>query len=145
MNRKRMIGSTALFLLAGGAAAAGALAHEVPDGKPHKQKIIIMSERADGGGEGHARVEHRGSHMIMAECGGERSEFNGESAKGDGQKAEKARIVICTRGNASAADRAKRLESALARINANDELSAETKAKITTALREAIAQLNTGK
>ena len=60
-------------------------------------------------------------------------------------EAHQDKVVICSRGDVSAEDRAKKLESALARINSNDDLSAETKAKITTALREAIGRLNTAR
>jgi hypothetical protein len=129
----------ALSLLVAGAAATPLLAH--PGEHQQKHKIIIMTEGDDGDamGEAHAEAREHGSRVMVAECGGDKTEFSGSSDA----KREKARVVICNRGNVSAADRARRLEHVLARINADDELSAETKAKISTALRDAIGRLNT--
>ena len=123
-------------LIAG--AAAPALADEPEGGKQEKQKIVIITERHGDGGEAHGEAIRHGSRTIVADCGGDKTEVSGD----DAAKGQKTKIIICNRGDVSAADRAKRLEHALERINSNDELSAETKAKITTALRDAIARLN---
>jgi hypothetical protein len=131
----RTLSRAALSLLFLAAAAAPALAHE-PGEKAQKQKIIIMTERH---GDGRAEIRDGDSKVVIADCGGDKTEFSG----GDEAKGEKARVVICTRGNVSSADRARRLEHVLERINSDDALSAETKAKIGTALRDAIARLNT--
>jgi hypothetical protein len=132
MNRNpKWLWLASAVILASGAAAP-AFAHE------QEQKVIIMTERHHADGEAHATVERRGARVIVAECGGDRTDISGGSeAEGD-----KARIVICNRGNVSSADRARRLEHVLERINSDTELSAETRAKITTALREAIDKLN---
>ena len=50
---------------------------------------------------------------------------------------ERVAAIVCTKGEPTAAS-ARRLEEALARIRANDDLSDEQKARITTALRSAI-------
>ena len=133
--------SIATGLLAGALAASPALAHEPGEGKEKKQTVIIMTERPDGAGEAHQDKKHHRTHMVIADCAGDKAEFSGD----DAAKGQKAKVVICSRGDVSAEDRAKKLESALARINSNDDLSAETKAKITTALREAIGRLNTAR
>lgn len=132
--------SVATGLLAAALAASPALAHE-PEGKEKNQKVIIMTERHDGAGEAHQGKKHHRTHMVIADCAGDKAEFSGD----DAAKGQKAKVVICSRGDVSAEDRAKKLESALARINSNDNLSAETKAKITTALRDAIGRLNTAR
>ena len=62
--------------------------------------------------------------------------------RGAEEKGKKTKILICSHGNASPEERAKRLEQAIERVNKNEELSAESKARITTALRDAIAQIN---
>jgi hypothetical protein len=124
------------ILMAGGAVPASA--HEPDAGKAHKEKIVIISERHGDGGEAHADTDGPVSRTMIADCGGDKTEVSGD----DAGKGQKTKIVICSRGDASPADRAKRLEHALERINSNDALSAEAKAKITTALRDAIGRLN---
>jgi hypothetical protein len=136
MKRKWPV--AALGLLVAGAIAAPALAHEPNEGRQERQKIIIMTDRHANGSEARGEADRRRSRIIVADCGGDTTEVSGENES----KSEKAKVVICTRGHVSSADRAKRLEHALERINANDDLSVETKARITTALRDAIARLN---
>ena len=161
MSHKRILtlGAAACVLLAG--AAGAAFAHPHPEGedgdgkkverivivrdgagghhgKPGKHKVrrfeIIGDEGGHHGKPGGPRVrrfEMHGGALVGCE-GGEK--IVDESA-GDGDK--KTKVIICTKGQPTAAG-AQRLEEALARINDNDELSAEQKARITTALRSAI-------
>jgi hypothetical protein len=155
MSLKLSLGAAAI-LLAG--AAGAAFAHPHPDGDGTKvERVIIIRDGA--GGEHHAtgdrarvrrfeiigdgdhhadagprirRFEMRG-HDALADCSdGDR--IVDESA-GDGDR--KTKVIICTKGAPPAAS-AERLEEALARINDNDELSDEQKARIETALRSAI-------
>lgn len=140
MSRFRKLEWIAVSLFAA-ASAAPALTHEPADGK-REQKIIIMSERHQEGGETeHGETRRRVSRVVIADCGGDKTEFSGSSEG----KGEKARVIVCTRGETSTADRAERLEHVLERINANEDLSAEAKARIGTALRDAIARLNTAR
>jgi hypothetical protein len=143
------IGRTALRALGAAAAAsmlalAGlaspGLAHDPgeDDGERKVEKIIILNDhRKGGGGEHRVRTFRIPSAAALADCDGERIAVS-ESTGGD---RERTRVVICSKGDLSAADRAEKLERALARINANDELSAEHKEKVTAALREAIERL----
>jgi hypothetical protein len=130
----------ASLLVAGSGAA---LAHEPEPGKEHKRKIVILDEQRVVDGK-EVKVEGHGAAMVIADCSGARILFSdsGEEKTADG-KGKKTRIMICSRGEGSAEERAKKLEHALARINAHGELSPETRTRITTALREAITRLNT--
>jgi len=149
--------AAAALLLAGSGGAA--LAHPHPegdgDGKTVKRFVIIEDGKGDGHhakGERVRRVEiirngeHRASgdgprvhrfdmrgHGALVDCdGGEKIVEDG--AEEDGKK---TKVVICTKGRPTAAT-AERIEKALARIRADDELSAEQKARIETALRSAM-------
>lgn len=151
------LGAAAL-LLAG--AAGAALAHPHPegegDGERAKRFVIIHDGKA---GEHHAKggKQVRRFEIIGAEGGRHgkpggprvrRFEMHGDAlahcdgaekvvdeSSGEGEK--KTKMVICLKGKPTAAT-AERLEGALARINDNDELSAEQKARIATALKSAI-------
>jgi hypothetical protein len=137
MNGKLNSGWVAAWLLVLVAATAPAQADDKGEQKVQKEKIVIITDGHHADGESSGAAGHHA--MIMGDCEGDRTEVAG----GDEAKGEKAKIVICSRGNASAEERTKRLEHALERINADDSLSAETKAKITTALRDAITRVNT--
>ena len=69
----------------------------------------------------------------LADCDG--GEKIVDEQAGDDDK--KTKVIICRKGARTAAE-AERLEEALARINDNDHLSDEQKARIETALRSAI-------
>jgi hypothetical protein len=157
MNLNPRLGLAAAALLLAGAGGA-ALAHPHPDGDDGGKKVerIVIVEDGSGGdhaegkqvrrveihrdGEPHAaghgpRVRHfemRG-HGALVDCDGG-DKVVGESGEKDGKK---TKIVICARGGPTAAT-AERIEQALARIRANDELSDEQKARIETALRSAV-------
>lgn len=105
-------------------------------GKPGKHKVRhVEIHSADGHGKpGGPRVRRFEMHGDdLANCAG--GEKVVDDSAGDGDR--KTKTVICLKGKPTAAA-ADRLEEALARINSNDELSAEQKARITTALKSAI-------
>ena len=153
-HRILTLGAAAL-LLAG--AAGAAFAHPHPDGEgdgKRVERVVVIGDGHDGkpGKHGVRRFElHRGDGDHHGKPGGprvRRFEMHGgvladcdggekivDDSAGDGDK--KTKVVICTKGRPTAAS-AERLEEALARINDNDELSAEAKARITTALKSAI-------
>ncbi|HEX8261523.1 MAG TPA: hypothetical protein VF547_01465 [Allosphingosinicella sp.] len=106
-------------------------------GKPGKHVRRFEIIDAHGGAHGKPGGPHvRHFEMLgdtLARC--ESGEKVVDETAGDGDS--KTKTVICLKGQPTAAT-AERLEEALARINSNDELSAEQKARITTALRSAI-------
>ena len=128
-------------MLAGGFAVTAARAAGDDDGKARAEtrteQMIVMTNRTgqEGGDDAHVRTFML-DHAASA-CTGVKDEVNETSADGR----EKTHILFC--GNASPADRAERLQHALARIESNDSLSAEQKEKVVTALRDAIARLQT--
>jgi hypothetical protein len=160
VNHNRKLGLAAAAVLVAGAAGA-AFAHPHPDGEEGGKKverIVIIRDgaggehRAEGGdhvrrfeiirdGQGGHRAEADGPRVHRFEMvGGDLAGCDGgekvvDDSSGDGDK--KTKVIICTRGQPSAAN-AQHLEEALARINDNDDLSDEQKARITTALRSAI-------
>ncbi|MEA3051321.1 MAG: hypothetical protein QOG72_224 [Sphingomonadales bacterium] len=158
MSLKLSLGlGAAAILLAGAAGAAFAHPHPDGDGDGTKvERVIIIRDGA--GGEHHAtgdrarvrRFEIIGDGDHHADAGPRirRFEMRGhaladcsdgdrivDESAGDGDR--KTKVIICTKGAPPAAG-AERLEEALARINDNDELSDEQKARIETALRSAI-------
>ena len=161
MNHNRKIvrfGALAALLLAG--AAGAAFAHPHPDGDGDGKKVERIVVIRDGkGGEDHGKGERVRRVEIIRDGKGEhhagaagdrvrRFEIHGADIAGceDGDKIvdesggegdKKTKVIVCTKGAPSAAT-AERLEEALARITANDDLSDEQKARITTALRSAI-------
>jgi hypothetical protein len=155
LDRKLVLGASAL-LIAG--AAGAALAHPHPEGEGDGRTVERIVIIRDGKGGEHAKGERvrrveiirDGERHAGAEGPGiRRFEMHGRGAlvdcldgekvvdesAGDGDR--KTKVIICNKGKPSAAT-AHRLEEALARINANDELSDEQKARIETALRSAI-------
>jgi hypothetical protein len=153
-NRILAFGAAAALLLAG--AGGAAFAHPHPEGDGDGKKVETFVVIRDGsGGEHHGKpgkhevhrfVVHRdgapGEPRVrtfemhggdLAGCEGGEKIVDESADEGD----KKTKVIICTRGQPSAAG-AQRLEEALARINDNDELSAEQKARITTALQSAI-------
>ena len=143
MEVKFRISVLAAFLVASaaGLSTPGFAQEEQGDGK--KQERIVVIERHEGDSKKHADAGRRtrvmsldGEHRLR-DCsakGGEPTEFTSD---GDGKK--KVKILICGKdGELSGAQRAERLEQALARIQSNEHLSAEAKERIGQSLREAI-------
>ncbi len=154
-NRILALGAAAALLLSG--AAGAAFAHPHAEGEGEKGKRVVILHDGKGGEHAKSGKHVRRVEIIGAEGGHHgkpggprvrRFEMHGDAlahceggekvvddSGGDGDK--KTKTVICLKGKPTAAT-AERLEEALARINNNDELSAEQKARITTALRSAI-------
>ena len=130
------LGLAAAALLLAGAGGA-ALAHPHPDGEGDKVKrFVIIQDGKDG--ESHAsgdrvRLFDKNAMGRLADCdGGEK--IVDEASDRDGRK---TKVIICRKGAPTAAD-AEHLEDALARINDNNHLSDEQKARMESALRSAI-------
>lgn len=122
----------------------GAAEHR--DHGEHSQRVIVMTH----GGEGHRDagnsdgVRHfelhrggsHGSEVIIPDCdGGQADEVN------EGGDHDRTRIVLCSRGEATPAQRAERLARVRDRLANDDELSAEQKARVTAAIDREIARL----
>jgi len=111
-----------------------------------KTEKIVIIERAGGhdgaaAGEVHRfRLEGADGEALAARCAGQKDEVNATSDDGK----QHTRIMVCGHGQLSAAERADRLEHVLSRLEARDDLSAEQKAKVTAALREAIDKVRSG-
>jgi bla regulator protein blaR1 len=133
-------------------AAVGALlgspgiAHPHPeDGKQERrERIIVRTDRHGGGGEARHREhrEHRveirrGGHggHVETNCDGERT--NIDEGSGD----QRARIVLCSRGDSTPAQRAEHLQRSRERLAGDPDLSAETRNRITAALDREISRL----
>jgi hypothetical protein len=129
------LGGAAALLAGGLALAAPAAAQDEPSGARDKTvtRVIVMSKAGE-----HPDGELRRFRILDANGGAPGCD------KADvGDSAEKTKILVCGGDDQmSAADRAARLEKVLAGIQENDSMSAEHKAKVTAALREAIDRLN---
>lgn len=145
------LAAAALLIATAGAGVAFAHPHSDGDGKTVERVIIIHDDKdgdhasADGAQIRRFEIHRDGEHGSADGGGIRRMEMVGDCRGGDkivdesaGDDKKKTKVVICTRGGEPSARAAEHLEEALARINANDDLSAEQKAKIETALRSAI-------
>jgi hypothetical protein len=129
--------AAAAAILAGGiVAGAPAAAQEEPaDGhqQTRVERVIVLSDRDHQDGDARQRIRVLDVNADHPGC--DKTEVNDDNGR------EKTKVVICGGDHASAADRAARLEKALGRIQRNDELSAEHKARVTAALQDAIERL----
>jgi|GEM_PF-3462964 len=133
----RLVLSAAALIGAGLALAAPATAQDDPAAAPDKAatRVILLSRAGE-----HADGERRRVRILDLNgdaSGCDKTEVD-DSAAGGG----KTKVVVCGDERASAADRAARLERALAGIQQDDSIGAERKAKVTAALREAIDRLH---
>lgn len=155
--------ATALMLAGGFAGSAFAQDADAKKGE-HLERVIMIRSHGDGPPpaagdrrveifhldgnnppmkDGQAirsfRVERDGSGLEqLGDCvGGQRSEVKAESEDAH----QKTRIILCDKGNVSPAERVASLERVIGRIQSDDHLSAEHKAKVTAALREALDKL----
>jgi hypothetical protein len=121
------------------ALAGAALAHPHQGGE-RKDEIhqVIILQKSDGKDGGKPAREFR----MLRGAGGEFTCPNGEATKIDETTGgDRTKIVICGDDKLSRADGANKLEETLAKMRAQEHMSAEHKAKVETALQEAIARL----
>ena len=153
-HRKSALGTlggiAAVTILIGAGATLGSagIVHPHPENgkQEHRERIIIM-DRQGGEQGGHAgqseRREHRveirrgpNGEIVEPNCGdGERTNVE------DGTDGRRTRIVLCSRGNATPAQRAEHLQRARDRLAQDSELSAETRSRIAAQLDREIARL----
>jgi hypothetical protein len=121
------------------ALAGAALAHPEHggEGKNNVQQVIVLS-KADGKGAHNAVKQFR---MMRGE-GGTFTCPNGDETKIDeSTSGERTKVLICSDDKLSNADRAKKLEETLAKIRSQDHFGPDHKAKVESALQEAINKL----
>ena len=105
------------------------------------ERVIVMTHRHDGQGEsgdaGHpAEMRHGDSEIVIPSCAdGQRDEVN------EGTDRDRTRIVLCSRGNASPAERAERLQHVRDRLAQDSELSEAQRSRVTAAIDREIARL----
>jgi hypothetical protein len=110
---------------------------ESSDRDGRHRRVVICHMGGDAPRDGAIRAFSMDG-IEAANCVGDRN------ARESGENGQHRQVVVCTRGSAaSAAMQAERLEQMLGRINANSELTADQKERVTAALREAIEQLRT--
>jgi len=148
-SRLRLLGggaAVAMLIGAGMTLGTPGLAHPHPegDGGTKTERIIIRTHKGGGETADRAHSEHRvhvrrmgaDGEIVVPDCeGGERTDVNG------GDEGERTRIVLCSRGDASPAERAERLRRSRDRLAQDSELSAEQRARVTAALDREIARL----
>ena len=107
------------------------------DSEGRRIRTFRVERDGKAGGERHVRVMRLDGDRL-ADCGREevvRSETGGEN--------DKTKVIICSKGELSQAQRVEKIEKVLTRIQANDDLSAEQKERVTAALRRAIEDMRT--
>lgn len=147
VSRPRLLGGTAaIVLLAGVTASLGSpvVAHPHPDDQAqvkHHERIMIMVPKGSGG-EGSARLFNRriedGEETLPENCPGDANPLaNVDEREGD----QRTRILLCTRGDSTAAERAEALERARRHLAEDEHLSTEQRQRITARIDEEIARL----
>jgi len=144
-SRLRLLGgAAAVTLLAGVTATLGSpgIAHPHPEGetKERTERIVIMTHKGDaaaGDAEHRVRIRHgENGEVVVPDCDpADRTEVN------EGGDDQRTRVILCTRGTASPAERAERLQRVRDRLAGDDDLSAEQRARITATLDREIARL----
>lgn len=138
MKRLHFAAALGVAAWALGLAATGAASAE--EGKAKPERLVVVTERQMPAEDGEQGPRLRAFTLVhgAASCTGQKDEVDQQSQDGK----EKTHIVFCASDTASPAERAGRLEKALARIEQNDALSAEHKARVVAALRAEIDRLN---
>jgi beta-lactamase regulating signal transducer with metallopeptidase domain len=111
------------------------------DGEVRRERVIVRTDRRDDAGgadrsEHGAEAMHRHHELVLSGCeDGQRDEVN------EGTEGDRTRIILCSRGNATPAERAERLRHVRDRLAHDDEFSVEQRARVTAAIDREIARL----
>jgi hypothetical protein len=103
----------------------------------HIERFVVVTDHKDQGEAGDPQIRAFALADGAAACAGDKDEVTSQSEDGK----QKTKILICSKTEMSAADRAEHLQRAIARIEANQDLSAEHKEKVVAALRSEIERL----
>ena len=110
-------------------------------GDARSERVIVRTHRREGAGaadnaDRHVEVLRRDGELVIPRCeDGQRDEIN------EGTDSDRTRIILCSRGSISPAERAERLQHVRDRLAQDGELSAEQRARVTAAIDRAIANL----
>lgn len=131
----RMLLAGLALMIAGPALAAQPVPPAPPE--PAKEKTVLQTREVH---------QTRGTDAIpetvrakVANCEGQK--FEADATTGEGKEKKRTRVVLCGRKDASNAEVATMLESAVEKIKANEQLPAQNKAQIVAQLNAKIAQL----
>lgn len=143
-------GAAAVLTLAAASLTLGSagVAHPHPEGDAERRehRIIILEKGGDG-----EHAEHReGAVRQFTLRRGENGEIELPEGCGEGDPIadideatdnERSRILLCSRGDGTPAQRAERLQRARDRLAQSEQLSAEQRERVTAALDREIARL----
>ncbi|MBX3561683.1 MAG: hypothetical protein KF780_07690 [Sphingomonas sp.] len=106
-----------------------------------RRNVIVMMDREGSGAESEVRnfrLEGPGGAEISLpeDCEGDRATASEETVGN-----RRTRVVLCSRGGGTPAERAERLRSARDRLAASDHLSAESRERVLAAIDRAITDL----
>jgi len=115
--------------------------HHGGDGEVRSERVIVRTHRRDhagGADDADDQVEalHRDHELVLRGCEDGRRDEVDEGTEGD-----RTRIILCSPGNATPAQRADRLQHVRDRLAGDDDLSAEQRARVTAAIDREIARL----
>lgn len=112
------------------------------DGAAHSgpgdhQRVIVMTHRGDGHpGQHRVRVIGPDGELSAPECNDGQATNVDETEGG-----QRTRVVLCSRGNATPAQRAERLQRARDRLAQDSELTQAQRDRVTAALDREIARI----
>lgn len=109
--------------------------------RERRNVVVLMDREGSGAAERDIRRFRLegpdGAELSLpADCEGDQATTSEES---DGNR--RTRVVLCSRGGGTPAERAERLRSARDRLAANDDLGAESRDRVLAAIDRAIAEL----
>jgi beta-lactamase regulating signal transducer with metallopeptidase domain len=115
--------------------------HAAHSGPGDHQRVIVMTHHGEGDGDAHpgqhrVRVIGPDGELSAPECNDGQATNVDETTGG-----QRTRIVLCTRGNGTPAERAERMQRARDRLASDSELSQAQRDRVTAALDREIARI----
>lgn len=113
--------------------------HAAPSGSPDNQRVIVMTRHGEGDGAhgDHAvRIHGPDGEVHVPECDHGQATNLDETSGG-----QRTRVILCTSGSATPAERAERLQRTRDRLASDSELSQEQRDRVTAALDREIARI----
>ena len=128
-----------IAVIAAGFAAASAQAQDKPaETVKEVRQIVVHSQAKDGKAAEHRAIPPEVRAKI-ANCEGQK--FEADATSGADKDKRRTHIVLCGKKDATKAETAAMLESAVKRLETNQELPAENKERILAQLKAKIAEL----